>query len=146
MQGISLLKNAQVVKAFAAVGAGSSDSVGTVIDATNAESVLVNVQIGTLTAGQVTSLELYGATASDGSDSAAFATPVKTAAMADADSNKILALEIVRPTKPYLVPVVHRATQNAVIVGGTAVVTNNRVVPITQSTAVSKSSVFVETT
>jgi len=99
--------------------------------------------IGTLTAGQVTSLKAQGS--ADGSTNWTDLTGAVTANMADGDSNKILRLEVFRPTTfpRYLRAVVNRATQNAVVDGVIAVQYSCKKLPVTQDATVSQNK-FVQ--
>lgn len=98
---------------IAATVAGTSVISGTVgVDMLGYEGCLIIAAFGTLSATQVTTLQ-----ASDSATNASFVaiTNAITPAMADADSGKLLVLDVYRPTKRWLCAIVNRATGNAVI-------------------------------
>lgn len=109
-----LSNHVKILDMIDAVAAGSSDKDGDhYVDMQGYDGVMFVAHMGTLTAGQVTTLEGKGS--SDHSTWAAFATAAITAGMADADGKKCLVLDIFRPVTRYVRPTIHRATQNAVI-------------------------------
>lgn len=123
----------QVINATAA---GTSVLTGTVLDMQGFESVVLIASLGALTSTQVTSLEAYAGNVSTGSDSASIAGSHVTAA--DADSNKLLILEIDRiPGFRYITPVLSRGTANAVVDCVIAIQYRTRKKPTTQGTTVS---------
>lgn len=106
-------KKTRVINATAA---GTTTVNGTAIDMQDFEGVEFTACIGTLTAGQQTVLKAQQS--ADGStnwtDITGAAQP-PTGVMPDADSNKMLVLDVYRPQVRYIRAVVVRATQNAVI-------------------------------
>ena len=137
----NLGKVIKVVRATNAVVAGAADANPTVanIDMQGYDGVLFIVAIGTLLATQVTSLKAQDS--SDGSTGWADLAGTKAGPMADADSNKTLVLDVYRPVKRYIRPVVSRATANAVIDGVIAILYKGSALPVpydatTQSVAV----------
>ncbi len=114
MPSFNMLTSIETRKIINATVAGTTDVGSLVVPTAGYDSVLFTVGLGTLTAGQVTTIEAYGATLADGSDSFALGgTSVGPAA--DGDGTKMLQLEIIRPQTAYLVLLVDRATSNAVI-------------------------------
>jgi hypothetical protein len=109
-----LSNHVKILDVIDAVAAGSTDKVGDhYVDMQGYDGVIFIAHIGTLTSGQVTTLEAKGSDTTSGF--AAFATPAITAAMADGDGKKCLVLDIFQPGHRYVQPTIHRATQNAVI-------------------------------
>lgn len=133
MFGTTLLKNVKVTRAVAATAAGTSDVTGSTIDTAGYEGVLFLLDVGTLTATQVTSMRAQQGAASDMSDAAdlegSIAGPV-----ADGDGQKYLAIDVYRPLERYVRVIVDRATANAVLNGGVAILYGARSGPITQGT------------
>ena len=129
----SLLKNIKVTRAVAATAAGATDVTGSTIDMAGYDGVLFLLDVGTLTATQVTSMRAQQGAASDASDMAdlegSIAGPV-----ADGDGQKYLAIDVFKPAERYVRVIVDRATANAVLNGGVAILYHARDVPITQST------------
>jgi hypothetical protein len=97
------------------------------------------VAMGALTATQVTAAKLQQSNDNGSSDAYADITGSATAAAADADSNKLLITDCVRPTKKWLRLVVTRGTANAVIDSGMLEVYRPLRVPVTQDGTVSQS-------
>jgi len=98
-----------------AVVAGTSAINTTILDMQGFESVIGECCLGTLTATQTTALKAQAGNVANGSDMADLAGAV-TPNAADADSNKVLVLEVVKPTNfRYVRFVVVRGTANAVI-------------------------------
>ncbi len=114
--------------------AGTSAVNGSVIDMTGFNAVRFTALLGTLTATQVTALKAQQGNAANGSDMADIAGAV-TPAAADADSNKLLMLDVnvSKITKRYVRPVVTRGTANAVIDGVIADLYRAGTLPQTQS-------------
>ena len=116
-----------------ATAAGTSDINGADIDMTGYEGARCVVALGALTGTQVTLLKAEEAD-DNGSGAAGSYTAITgaaTAAAADADSNKLLVLEVFRPKKKWLRFVVDRGTANAVVDSGVAELTR----PSHQATA-----------
>ncbi len=110
----NLSKVAKIVRLVNATAAGTSDINGTHVDMKGYESVTFIAGFGALTATQVTALKAQQGALADDSDMADLAG-TKVGPLADGDSNKLLALEIVRPRERYVRPVVDRGTANAVV-------------------------------
>lgn len=112
--------NRQLTKAVKTVVVGTGTVAGTTavnlttVDTLGYAGYRICVLLGTLTAGQVTSLKVQEFE-TDTSGSYADVTGAVTAAAADADGGKLLILEVYKPQKRWIRPVVNRATQNAVI-------------------------------
>ncbi len=124
-----------------AVAAGTTVQTGSEVDMQGYDGVMFIADIGALTAGQVTKLQAQGSNTS-GSETT-FATDAVTAAMADADSNKCLVLDVFRPVTRYLKPVVERGTANAVIDCVIAILYQADKKPVVQPASVSQIAVFV---
>jgi hypothetical protein len=100
-----------------AVAAGTAAVNCSILDMQGFESVVGVCSLNALTASQVTSIKAQAGNAANGSDMADLAGAV-TPAAADADGNKLLVLEVVKPTNfRYLRFVINRGTANAQIDG-----------------------------
>lgn len=119
----------KTVRVQNAVAAGTTDQQSSGVDTTGADGVRFVVGFGTLTAGQVTSAKLQCSDDDGDADDYTDLANVETAALADADSNKLLILDVVRPPKKYVRLYEDRATQNAVIDFAVAELYNLRDVP-----------------
>lgn len=140
-QRLNYDKRTRVVNATAA---GVTAINGSAIDMQDFDSVVFECAMGALTATQVTGLKAQGSNDNGGSDPYADITGAATAAAADADSNKLLILEVNRPQKRYIRCVVTRGTANAVIDGVIAVQSGAKKAPVTHdATTVSQSKTVV---
>jgi hypothetical protein len=113
----------------------------TSVDMQDFDTVVFECALGALTATQVTSLKAQGSP-----DNSVWTdiTGAVTANAADADSNKLLLLEVNRPQQRYVRCVVNRATANAVIDGVIAVQLGPKKAPVTQdATTVSQTKILV---
>ncbi len=98
------------------------------VDMLGYEGCLIIAAFGALSASQVTTLQ-----ASDSATNGTFVaiTNAVTPAMADADSSKLLVLDVYRPVKRWLSAIVNRATGNAVINGVVMIQYNTKKAPTT---------------
>ncbi|MDG3003242.1 hypothetical protein [Paludisphaera mucosa] len=102
------------------VAAGATDANGKVIDTLGYESIAFAINIGTITSTAVTGLKIQSGALANGSDMADVAG--SAVAIADTQSNKVAwSAEVHRPSKRYVRVVVTRATANAVVAGGVAI-------------------------
>lgn len=128
----SFLKNHNVDLCKTNVAAGTSDITdATGVDMSGHESVTFLVLLGTLTSGAVTSIKAQQSD-DDGSSDAYSDLEGTSVAIADTQSDKVVALTIRRPLKKYVKCVVDRGTANAVINGIIAIRSGPRVAPVTQ--------------
>ena len=107
----------KLVRVMNAVAAGTSDQNSSSVDmAQDAgfRGVRFMALFGTLTATQVTQIKVQG---SDDNSSWSDLTGTNVGPMADADSNKMLVVDVYRPVHRYVRCVVDRGTANAVIDG-----------------------------
>jgi hypothetical protein len=140
-QRLNYDKRTRVINATAA---GTTAINGTGIDMQDFDSVTFEVAMGALTATQVTGLKAQGSNDNGAGDPYADITGAATAAAADADSNKLLILEVNRPQKRWIRCVVTRGTANAVIDGGIAIQSGAKKAPVTHdATTVSQSKTVV---
>ena len=132
----NISRNVDIRRAQAPVAAGTDDTqAGLTIDTLGYESVLLAIDFGTITAGAVTDVRLQHGAASDASDMADIAGSKVTVA-ADQDNLLVLA-EVHRPTKRYLRLLTTRATANAVINGGFALLARGATLPPAKHASVS---------
>lgn len=117
---MNLTSNIKVTRVMNAQAAGTSVVNGSVIDMQGFDGVLFVAAVGALTATQVTSLKAQDGAASNLSDASDLLGSL-TGPLADADGNKVLTLDVYRPLKRYIRPVLNRATANAVIDGIVAI-------------------------
>lgn len=138
---MSLFKNIAVTRPLNSVAAGTSNQTSSAVDMQGYDGCVFIAHLGTLTATQVTSLKVQSSTDDGSTDAYADITGSATSAAADADSNKMLIVDVFRPAERYLKAVVVRGTANAVIDGVTAIRYRGRKAPISQSsTFVSQSA------
>ncbi len=139
MVGKQLSTAVQPLRVSNAVAAGTTDVNTTVVDTANSDGVRFTVLFGTLTSSQTTFVKLQGGSLANGSDMADLldsttGTVIKTANLADADSNKIAVIEVYKPKVRYVRAVIDRGTANAVIDGATAQLILNNPLPYTSNT------------
>ena len=116
----ALLEGVKITRVSNAVAAGTTVVNCSSVDMLGFEGVLFVVLAGTLTANQVTDLKAQQS--SDDASSDDFTDLVgQPGPMDDDDDNQALALNVHRPMKRYVRPVVERATANAVIDGVIAI-------------------------
>ena len=134
MFATTMLKNLKITRAVAQTAAGATDVNGSTIDTAGYTGVMFILDVGTLTATQVTSMRAQQGAASDASDMAdlegSIAGPV-----ADTDGQRYLVIDLFRPLKRYVRVVVDRATANAVLNGGVAILYGARDMPVTNAAA-----------
>ena len=132
---LGLLKNTKIVRHNNGAAAGTTaitPSAG--VDMAGYNSCLFLVAFGTLTATAVPSIKVQQSDDDGVGDGYSDLTD-KAYAITDADDDKIIACEILRPTKRYLKLIVTRATANAVLDGIFAILGNPCAqTPITQTT------------
>ena len=138
----TILNDTKLALPVNATVAGTTVVNGTAIDTQGYDGVAFVCSLGALTATQVTSLKAQQGDLANGSDAVDIAGAA-TAAAADADSNKLLVVDVRRPTHRYVRPVVLRATANAVINSVIAILYRGAVAPSVQDAAVVSQSVAV---
>lgn len=140
-----IVPNSKTTRVSNAVAAGTSNVNCTVLDMQGYETAVGVCALNALTATQVTGMKAQAGNASDGSDMADLVGAATNAA-ADADGNKLLILEVVKPTNfRYLRFVVTRGTANAVIDSVVATQYAPHRAPATQdATTVSQTTVAID--
>ena len=109
------LNGSLVSRAINATTAGTTNVNGAIIDMLGFESVIGIIAMGTLTASQVTELKWQAGLLANGSDMADILSS-HVGPAADADSNKLLVSEFVKPAAfRYVRLVAVRGTANAVL-------------------------------
>ena len=129
----------KIKRVMNAVAAGTTDQNGSSVDMANWEGVMFVATLGTLTAGQVTRMKAQQSSDDGAGDAFADLLGTQTPAMADADDDKVIVLDIYRPRERYVRPVLERGTANAVIDGIIAIQYGPRKKPTTHDTTVQAS-------
>lgn len=143
--GKQLATSVKSIRVMNAVAAGTTDQNSAWVDMADADGVRFTVLFGALTSTQTTFVKLQGAClanqadASDLLDSTS-GTVIKTANLADADSNKTAQIEVYKPKVRYVRCVVDRGTANAVIDGAMASLYLNNPLPPTADSTVAVSA------
>lgn len=127
----SPLKDFKIVPGLGTVAAGQTDQTTIAVDTTGYEGCIFLAYMGAITGGAATSLQAAQCATSGGSYNDLAGSSV---VIADTDDNKVAALDIYRPSKPFLKATVKRATQNSVINGVIAILYNTRKYPVAQDT------------
>lgn len=111
---MNLARIATGVRCVNATAAGTSAINGAHVDMQGFDGVLFILGVGALTATQVTSLKAQAGALANDTDQADI-TGAVSPALADADGNKLVFLEVYAPQGRYVRPVVSRGTANAVV-------------------------------
>lgn len=138
----NLSRQTQPCRSMNAVAAGTSDTqVGTAIDTLGWDGILFIFAFGTITSTAVVTIKAQQGLQSGGGDAADLEGTAQS--VADTDDNKIVVIDIYKPRKRYVRPVVTRATANAVIDGVVAILYRGELTPAAaHSTAVRVAEAF----
>jgi len=129
MTNINLGTDVKVTVMSNAVAAGTSDVEPTTIDMQDFESVMFIVTFGAIVAGAATTVKAQQSAASGSGEADLLGT---SQTVADDDDNQAFVIDLVRPGKRYVRPVVTRATQNSTVESIIAIQYNTRKSPTTQ--------------
>lgn len=140
----ALTYEVKTIRVINATAAGVTNINGAVVDMAGYDAVRFVALLGTLTAGQQTSLKAQQGDQANLSD-AADITGSATANALDGDSNRALITDVIQPRKRYVRCVVVRGTANAVVDGVIAELYKARVAPIAADPSVSQQKVLVPT-
>lgn len=136
----NLFKGSKQIVLSTGVVAGSTDITTLAgVDTAGYAGVLFLVQLGTLTANQATSLRGQYSNDDAAADPYSDIEGSSTGAAADGDAGKLLVLDIAKPKKRYVKPIIKRATANAVITSVIAILYNPATEPVAASSSISKS-------
>lgn len=134
----NLLKNVKITRVLAD-GAGTASATptkGTIIDMQGFESVMFIASMGNVVSGSVVSLRAaQGTTNSTGAMALLAGSSGGTAGASDVD-DKLIILDVVRPTERYIEVQVFHVTQDAPFDGVIAIQYGARNVPVTQGSTV----------
>lgn len=137
---MELSKQVKVSQAITvtAGAAGTTDINGTTLDTANFEGVMIEVTMGAIVSGAVTSIKVQQGDASNLSDAADLEGTAIT--VADDDDNETFLIDIFKPRKRYVRVVVDRGTQNATVAAASYIQYGPRTLPTSQGTAVTLES------
>ncbi|MCW5777452.1 MAG: hypothetical protein KIS87_13530 [Phycisphaeraceae bacterium] len=110
-----LLSLVSAQRCLNAVAAGTTVQNGTGVNLAGFDGVLFVLGVGALTANQVTALKAQQSSDNASADAYDDLEGTLVGPLLDADGNKLLILDVYRPEKQWVRPVVNRATANAVI-------------------------------
>lgn len=136
-----LLELAEVRVVGNAVSAGTSTQTLASIDMSGYDAIAVVCSLGTVTDACILNLKLQTGAQSNGSDAADITGATTGNITASSSSNKVLAVDVVRPTGRYVTTVLARGTQNAAINCFLAFLYRAKSVPVTQGSTVLGSKV-----
>ncbi|AMV20415.1 hypothetical protein [Planctomyces sp. SH-PL14] len=137
LHALLLSKQVKVTRVNNAAAAAQTAVNATGVDMAGWDGVLFIALLGTLTTTHATSLKAQQSSDNAAADDYSDIAGSSTGNMADGDSNKIILLDVFRPTKQYVRPVLVRGTANAVLDGILAIQYAGRDIPITQGSTVS---------
>lgn len=143
MHGLSLVNNVEFARASNAIAAGTGTTNGSAIAVAGRESVVFEAALGTQTATNTTQLKIQES--ADGSTNWTD-IPGATVTANDTNSNKLIVVEAIRPSKAFVRYVLIRSAANSVIDGVFAKLAHNRKSPVTQGSTVAGSAVGIPTT
>ncbi len=141
MLNAHLSDGVKTVRVVNRTAAGDTPIEGDSVDMQGFDAVRFVAGFAALTAGQVTSLK-----AQHSADNATF-TDVEGSAtepLADADANKLLCTDMIRPTQRFVRPVVVRGTQNAECDFVIAELYKARVLPVAQDSTLADVTKIVD--
>lgn len=132
----SMIKDCKITRVSNSVSAGTTDPDSDRVDMTGFDSVMFVWVLGDVTSGAV----LQAVAKSNAADSTSGSTTEKsgtsvTAGASDYD-NKLLIVDLHRPTLRYAYSTLVRDTQNAVVDGCVAIQYNAKSMPVTQGSTV----------
>lgn len=133
----SLLKDCKITKVENSATAGTSELVTDILDMSGYDSVAFVADLGDITDTSVLTLQVKdnSANSTSGASSISGASATYTAAASDAD-NKLLVVEVYRPSQRYVFASLTRTTANAVVGGIVAYQFNSKTLPLTQGSTV----------
>lgn len=131
-----LSDNVKIVRVSNAVSAGTSAVNCTAVNMAGYDSVCFVLNVGALTATQVTALKAAQSSDNGSSDDWTDIEGSLVGPFGDSDGNDQLILDIKKPGKQYVRATVNRATANAVIDTVIAILYNARDLPVTQDATV----------
>lgn len=132
-----LASQVTIVRHSNTVAAGTSViTPSTPIDTAGANGVLFIAEFGAIVSTAVTSVEVHQSDDSGGSPDDFTALAGSNVAVADDKDNKVVYVEVVKPSKRYLKLIVNRGTANATLEGITAIVYGHGTLPTTQGATV----------
>lgn len=132
----SMIKECKLVTVENSVAAGKATTVGEIVDTAGFDRALFLYKLGTVVDGAAITLKIYSGTDDSVSDVAELAGASAAIAVADSDSEQILAIEIIKPRERYLRPTIVTATENVEIDWGLCILHNSDHFPITQPATV----------
>lgn len=132
----SMIKECKIVTVENSVAAGKATTVGEIVDTAGFDRALFLYKLGTVVDGAAVTLKIYSGTDDSVSDVAELAGASAAIAVADSDSEQILAIEIIKPRERYLRPTIVTATENVEIDWGLCILHNSDHLPITQPATV----------
>ena len=132
----------KTIVASVGIVAAAANATLPVIDTLGYNSIRIVALLGALTATQQTSLSVNQSLDNGATDPFVAAPGATTGNAADADSNKLLILDIFKPHKRYLQPVINRAVANAAVTSVIYELYNAFNEPVTPDATVSKQAFF----
>ena len=133
----SLLKDTLVTRVMNAVAAGTSEQKSTVLDMQGFDSVMFVLLLGDVTIADVLTLTAKSnPTSSTTGGTSEGAVAAQTDPDGTSEDNKVVVLDILRPTQRYIFADITRITANAAIDGVLAIQYNAKSMPQTQGSTV----------
>jgi hypothetical protein len=138
-----MLRRAKITRISNSSAAAQTEVVSDVLDMAGYDSVMIIATLGDVTSTSVLTLTVKENTANSTSSptpsTVTDATCTFTAGATDAD-NKLMIVDVIRPSKRYVFASLTRTTANAVVDSITAIQYNSRSVDVSQGSTVLKSA------
>lgn len=132
----TLLDKTKVTRANNAASAAQTAIETASIDMAGFDEITWLVLFGTITSSSVVAVKAQQSDNSAGSPDDWSDIVGSSVSVADSNSNKVVPLTIVRPTKRYVRAYITRTTANTVVDGVLAIQSKARSVPVTQASSV----------
>lgn len=140
----TMLQNVAIDRVLIDTAAGQAATAGSILDMAGYEGVLFIAKLGDVTDTSVVTLQAQHNDANSTSGMATLAGSATFTAGATSADDNLLVLEVYRPTKRYIRPLLTSATANAVKNGIIAVRYGPRCKPVTQGATVLASAILIE--
>lgn len=132
----SFSENNKIVRVSNAAAAATTDITSSAVDMTGFNSCTFLVLLGTITSGAVTSVKVQQSSDDGVADDYDDLEGTSVTIDDDDDDNLIAQVEVVKPSKRYLKCIVDRGTQNAVVDGIVAILSNPDSAPVAASSSI----------
>jgi len=128
----SVYKNCKILKVLDSQAAAQTDPTTDIVDVQNYDGACFICKLGTVTDEAAVTMTVYSDDDSALGDAAALTGASAAIAVADADSEQSLVVEVIKPTERYLRATIVRDTQDSEIDSVFCILFNPRKLPVDQ--------------